>query len=47
MIWIFALGIIWFCLVHEGFRKLIYWLLGGAGFLLLVLYANIATTAHH
>ena len=30
MAWIFALGIIWLCLIHDGFRKLCFWL-GGLG----------------
>lgn len=28
MIWLFALGIIWFCLIHEGFRKVVFWIGG-------------------
>jgi len=28
MIWIFALGIIFLAVVNEGFRKLVFWLLG-------------------
>jgi hypothetical protein len=28
MIWLFALGIIWLCLIHEGFRKLVFWIAG-------------------
>lgn len=34
MIWIFALGIIWFCLIHDGFRRLS-----------LILLASIASMA--
>ena len=41
MIWLFALGIIWLAVVHEGFRKLLYWLLGlsGAGLAIAVVWA--------
>jgi hypothetical protein len=28
MVWLFALGIIWFCLISDGFRRLVFWLLG-------------------
>lgn len=43
MMWIFALGIIGFCLVHKGFRKVVFWLSGlGVGvFGMIVLLANI------
>lgn len=42
MVWIFALGIIWLSLIHEGFRKVVFWALGvGAGVLAFALI-NIA-----
>jgi hypothetical protein len=44
MIWIFALGIIWLCVVHEGFRKVVFWIGGiGAGLFVMVMIANILT----
>jgi hypothetical protein len=30
MVWLFALGIIWLAIVHEGFRKLLL-VIGGLG----------------
>jgi hypothetical protein len=36
MIWIFALGIIALSVYHEGFRKVVAWLLGSAAFVFVV-----------
>jgi hypothetical protein len=41
MAWIFALGIIWLCVVHEGFRKLILWI---GGITLTVVAVCLAVT---
>jgi hypothetical protein len=41
MIWLFALGIIVLALAHQGFRKLVYWLLGlsTAGLAMIIIWA--------
>jgi hypothetical protein len=44
MIWIFALGIIYFCLVHEGFRKVVFWIAGiGATLFIIVMIGQVMT----
>ena len=39
MIWLFALGIIWTCLVHKGFRNIVLLLLGVASAVVLAALA--------
>lgn len=41
MIWIFALGIIGFCLVHKGFRKAVFWLAG------ILVIGTVLVVIHH
>jgi hypothetical protein len=38
MIWLFALGIIWFSIISPGFRKLVFWA-GGIGAVLFIAFA--------
>lgn len=43
MVRLFALGIIWLAVVHEGFRKIVYWLLGiGAGLFTVAIGLSLA-----
>lgn len=45
MIWIFALGIIGFCIASRGFRKVIFWV-GGIALGTAALYL-IEIMVHH
>jgi hypothetical protein len=35
MVWIFALGVIGFCLMHKGFRKFVFWIAGLAAIVIV------------
>jgi len=28
MVWLFALGIVWLCVAHKGFREVVFWIAG-------------------
>jgi hypothetical protein len=45
MIWLFALGVIWLSVVHEGFRKVCFWI-GGVAISGAALYM-IDIMVHH
>ena len=47
MVWIFALGIIWLALVHEGFRKVVFWILGIAAVAVIGIVASAAIGIIH
>lgn len=42
MIWLFALGIIWLMIVHDTFRKVMFWILGISAGLTAVAVAAMA-----
>lgn len=43
MIWLFTLGMISLCLIHKGFRKVVFWISGAliGTFGLIVVLAQI------
>jgi hypothetical protein len=46
MIWLFALGIITLAVYHQGFRKVIYWILGLGAAGIAVSIAHTVYIAH-
>jgi len=41
MVWIFALGVLYFMLIHEGFRRVMYWIGGISALLFLGVFVAV------